>query len=296
MAETTNADILSKLDTFATDVKARIEGLATDSRARDREQTVERTRFEERMTAAVGAVQNGLTTLGHEVEVLKECIPKLEKHAADASLAAKDAVTSHLALESAHQDRWNRVMERLDAQDSADDEREKKRKEEEAEKERIKKEAREQESLAARRLEQKRAHEEKMVAAKTPRVVALVALIGSVVTIGGSYLTARAAHEPTDTKLVEQTARLSRLESQVSSVAVAVNAPAVGTPAVGGSGAPAVVSAPSPAPPATGVATMTASAAPPPIVHNAHAPGVAAAAAPAAAPASPPPAAAGARP
>ena len=45
MAETTNADILSKLDTFATDVKARIEGLATDSRARDREQTVERTRF-----------------------------------------------------------------------------------------------------------------------------------------------------------------------------------------------------------------------------------------------------------
>lgn len=219
MTEPTLADVMASIAQLSVETRTRVDGLASESRSRDVAQTERSVRLEARMDASVGALSSGLMTLKADFATVKLT-------ADQAKTRADTAVELHTAAESASQDHWRSIMGRLDKQDTDRDRIELEKKTELEIREASKKASREQESLAARRLNENRAHQEKMLQARTPALVAAISLVGVIVTLAGTYFTTKAAHVASDEKLGAQIGaqaqQLSTIRQKVETVTQAV--------------------------------------------------------------------------
>jgi hypothetical protein len=148
MSEPSTTDILHAIKELAVETRTRHETLANESRSRDTAQTESRARLEAKVEESVRSLTLALTTVHADVAQLKSLFPKVESLATQAHEVAMAAQKSYDDVTLSSQEQWRGVVagqemlaKMLEAQN------EEKRRSDEA-----KAHAREQESLAAKRL------------------------------------------------------------------------------------------------------------------------------------------------
>ena len=253
------AEIVTSIRELGVEIRTRVEALAQEGRSRDTAQTERSTRLEEKMTASVGALQTGLTTLSGKLNDIEGALPRIEEQAKRADRVSEAAVTSHDQLEVAHQQRWKsvmdsneRILKRLDKQDEDRDQIERQKKADREAQLAREAEEKKRESIAAKRVQDEKdkealrkiAADEAAAKAKAAadvlaaderekirvhdensrknRMTFYQTIVLAVITSGCAYLGVRASHQDTSAKLDALSQNQAVMTKHIESVAVAV--------------------------------------------------------------------------
>lgn len=215
MAETTNDDLRAMIQESIIANKAMHESTATRMSIDARANSDQIASMKAELSGRVQAVATGLTTL-------EQRILTVEGKADGADTAARAAMKSHDDLQVYFRNEIGDVKTILHGQNDAAVKAAEVAKAEAEERERIKKEERDRQSIAAKALEADRQHKEKMTAARTPQIVAALGLLGIIGSGLVSYYSARAAHSDLNAKADTQTTQLASVQKKLEVVAQAV--------------------------------------------------------------------------